>query len=612
MNMKLLLPLYLLLSFTTAFAVSRPKTWDNAYCRPNGTWVGPASDAGAALPQHCVNTALRNTPSPGNRIVIPAGGDVNAYLAQAQCGDVLLLTPGHYSPFTLPAKNCNAAQWITIRTNATKGLPGPGNRISPCSAGVPSLPGRPAYRCPHPQRLMATISSLTKLDVTASSGANYYRIGPGIELTRPDTTGHSTGLVQLAGSDHVIFDRIWAHGTENAAETGNGFGFTGATNVALINSYLNDFKCIAGVGGSCTDAHAIGGGDDAAGLPEGTWKIYNNFIEASGENIMFGGALKGTTTPSDIEIRLNHFYKVPSWNRKDPNYVQPYPGFNGYIVKNLFELKNAQRVLFEGNRMEYSWGGYSQRGFAIVLTPRGTWGNVDDVTIRYNYISHVGTGFELAASLNCSPSRTDPTQCKNGSGPVADSGGASRLSLHDNLVDDVDATYYLGGGSMAQVASFLRVNPPLNDVVLNHNTFITDGIEGNILTIGTSPINPLPRMGSFTFTDNIVRAGKYNGIWSIGKPSDCAQDMNPIPTFSNCFTQFDVSSNLIVGWGSVRKAPAWPTGNQTPADYSTVFVNPLLSGGDYHVLPPYQHAGTDGKDLGAGIDAITQYMQRAE
>ena len=33
--------------------------------------------------------------------------------------------------------------------------------------------------------------------------------------------------------------------------------------------------------------------------------------------------------------------------------------------KNLFELKNAQRVLFEGNILENSWGGFSQRGFAI-------------------------------------------------------------------------------------------------------------------------------------------------------------------------------------------------------------------------------------------------------
>jgi len=193
-----------------------------------------------------------------------------------------------------------------------------------------------------------------------------------------------------------------------------------------------------------------------------------------------------------------------------------------------------------------------------------------------------------------------------------DSGGAARLSVHDTLTDDVNATYYLGEGSMAYVFSVLRVNPPLNNVVLNHNTFVTDGIEGDILLMGTSPTNPQPQMGPLTFINNIVRAGKYNGIWSTGPPSVCVEDKNPIPTFSNCFTQFDVTSNLVVGWGSVRPGRAWPTGNQSPVDFSTVFVNPLLSGGDYRVLPPYQNAGTDGKDLGADIDTIMQFMQRAE
>jgi hypothetical protein len=612
MKVKLLLLLFLFWLVSTALALPPNVTGGNAYCQPDGTWIGSASDAGAALPRHCINTALSNTPSPGNHTVVPASSDINLYLAQAQCGDVLLLTPGQYKPFTLPAKNCDAGHWIRIQSGAASGLPVGGVRISPCSAGLVSLPGRPAYTCLVPQQSMAKISALPSFDITAASGANYYRIGPGIELTRPDTAGHSKGLVVLAGSDHIIFDRVWVHGTELAAETKNGISFTGATNVAVINSYLNNFKCIAGTGGSCTDAHAFGGGDDPAGLPEGIWKIYDNYIEASGENILFGGALNGTTTPSDIEIRLNHLYKVPAWNLKDPGYVQPYPGFKGYIVKNLFELKNAQRALIEGNRMEYSWGGYSQDGAAILLTPRGAWAHTNDITIRYNYLSHVGTGFELTAERSCTASTINPLECKNGSGFVKDSGGSARMSLHDNLVDDVNAVYFLGHGSMAEIASRFQYNLPLNNVVLDHNTFITDGVEGSILTFGAVPTNPQPHMGPFTFTNNIVRAGKYNGIWSTGKPSICAVDMYPIPTFSNCFSQSNVSGNLIVGWASVRPAGPWPTSNQTPASYTTIFVNPLLSGGNYHVLAPYQNAGTDGKDIGADIDSIAQFMQRAE
>jgi hypothetical protein len=574
-------------------------TLANDYCNANGTWIGSISDGGAALPIRCINTSIANTPSNGAHTSVPVGANLTTYLAAAKCGDVLLLTPGQYSPFTLPAKKCDAAHWITIMSSAI-GLPNVTTRITPCLAGLASLAGRPVYACPTPQNLMATFTAPNSAPViNADSGASYYKIGPGVAITRSDAFKISYGLVVLKGSDHIIFDRVWAHGTEATLETKYGFSLDGATNIAIINSYLNDFKCIAGVGGACTDAQAINGGDDPAGLPEGTWKIFNNFIEASGENIMFGGGNIGTTTPSDVEIRLNHFYKVPAWFTKNSGYVQPYAGFNGYIVKNIVEFKNAQRVLLEGNRMEYSWGGYSQNGSSVLFTPRGTWGHVIDITVRYNYISHVGSGFQIVAT-------------SSGSGAGApDSGGAARISIHDTLTDDVNATYYRGEGSMAEIGSSLRINTPLNNVVLNHNTFVTDGTEGTILILGTIQTNPQPRMGPLTFTNNIVRAGQYDGIWQLGAPFACATDQDPIDTFARCFTQTNVTGNLIVGWRMIRATSVWPTGNKTPATYTTVFVNPLLSGGDYRVLSPYQKAGTDGKDIGADITNLLQVMASA-
>ncbi|MFZ0306852.1 MAG: hypothetical protein WAL89_01670, partial [Candidatus Sulfotelmatobacter sp.] len=52
----------------------------------------------------------------------------------------------------------------------------------------------------------------------------------------------------------------------------------------------------------------------------------------------------------------------------------------------------------------------------------------------------------------------------------------------------------------------------------------------------------------------------------------------------------------------------WPAGNFFPATVSAVqFVNYNGgNGGDYHLQPssPYKGKGTDGKDLGADIDAL--------
>src|SRR6266571_4241328 len=74
-------------------------------------------------------------------------------------------------------------------------------------------------------------------------------------------------------------------------------------------------------------------------------------------------------TPTDIEIRGNHFFKPMSWKPGEPGFVGGASG-RPFIVKNLFELKNAQRVLLEGNLLENCWGGFSQNGYAVLLTPK--------------------------------------------------------------------------------------------------------------------------------------------------------------------------------------------------------------------------------------------------
>jgi hypothetical protein len=157
----------------------------------------------------------------------------------------------------------------------------------------------------------------------------------------------------------------------------------------LIDSYLNDFHCIA-VTGTCTDAQTINGGNSF--LPTGPYKIVNNFLEAAGENILWGGAT-GSTVPADIEIRRNHIFKPLNWMPGSANFIG-----RKFIAKNLFEIKNAERLLLEGNVLENSWGGFSQVGWGIVITPRGRWAASRDITIRYNTISHVGSGFQICAT----------------------------------------------------------------------------------------------------------------------------------------------------------------------------------------------------------------------
>ncbi len=570
---------------------------ENVYCAIGDKWTGASSDGPAALPETCIYTGLDGTPSPGKITVVPPGPGggpsvVTQALQMASCGDTLELIAGQtYSPFVLPAKNCDPSHWITIRTSApNSALPPEHTRINPSYAGVPSLPGRPAYSGGTSNVMARVQTPRVAAPITASPGANFYRIGPGIELTRLAGSGVTVyDMAVLRGADHIIFDRDWFHGSEQFEETNTAVLFTGATNVAVIDSYANSFKC-KDHSGECTDSHAFSGGDGIQTHAEGTWKIVNNFIEAAGENIMFGGNAAGNEVPVDIEIRQNHLYKPPLWR---------ICGSRCYVVKNLFELKNGSRLLFEGNLLENSWGGYTQTGFAVLLTPRGTWSQVEDITLRYNHISHVANGFLLCA-------------CKAGTpGPNPDSGGARGWSIHDILLDDIQGSNYGGSGHMVSLASDFSGNPPLSGVFLDHLTYVSGPTDKFMFVMGTNASNPVKKMGPFTYTNSIIHASSGANIWQIGGAEKCVVDWNPGATFNACFTQSTVTNNVIVGWPAMygyappRPAPSWPAGNFTPPDYSTVFVRPAAYGGDYHTLPPYV-------GIGADIDTLNAYLAGVE
>ena len=62
------------------------------------------------------------------------------------------------------------------------------------------------------------------------------------------------------------------------------------------------------------DTQAIGGWNGP-----GPYLIENNYLEAAGENVMFGGAdpTIPNLVPSDITLRLNHLIKPRSWQQAD-------------------------------------------------------------------------------------------------------------------------------------------------------------------------------------------------------------------------------------------------------------------------------------------------------
>ena len=567
------------------------------------TLYASSSDGPAALPVVLISTAMANTPAPGITITVNSGGNLQAALNNARCGDTIHLQAGatFTGTFIFPNKNCDDSHWIIVRTSSDDSLlPAQGSRLTPCYAGVSSLPGRPAFNCSWTKNVLAKLvmnRGLASGPVVFAPGASHYRL-IGLELTRVVGIGLVYALASPASgavSSKIIYDRIWFHGTAHD-ETVRGIQLGGGTYVAVIDSFFTDFHCVA-ITGACTDAQAINGGINTH--PMGPYKIVNNFLEASGENIMLGGGL-ATQTPADIEITHNHMFKPLTWMKGQPGFVGGVSG-HPFVVKNLFELKNAKRVLLDSNIMENTWGGFTQVGFAIVLTPKAggtcTICQVTDVTIRYNRISHMAAGMILGNGLS-----------DNGAVPL--DGG--RYSIHDVIFDDIDGTKFNGPNVFAQVSTGPHC-PVVHDVTINHITAFpktTSFLIGDVLSTN-------PKMKNFVVTNSIVNAGQ-NPVWSTGTGGslNCAVHNSPLITFNACFNGYLFSHNALLASPGSYPPSTWPAPNFFPTTESAVEFVVYGSGttANYALqsTSPYKGAGTDGKDLGANVLAVNAAVAKVK
>jgi hypothetical protein len=509
--------------------------------------------------------------------------------------------------FSVRAKNCDDAHWIVIRTGAANGLlPSEGKRVTPCYAGIASLTGRPAYNCNNPQNVMARLENDTTADgpLIFQPGANHYRL-IGLEITRKAGTHNSPALVSVLGqeaADHIVVDRCWLHGTTRD-DTKVGVSLNGTSNVAVVDSYFSDFHCSQN--GMCTDAHAVGGG--VGTHQDGPFKISNNFLEASGEAVLFGGGA-ATLTPADIEIRGNHFFKPWQWMPGSPGLVK---GMNGglFVTKNHLELKNATRVLIEANVMENNWGGFTQAGYAVLLSPKNQHtrhhGNVcprcqvTDVTIRYTRISHAGSGIQMITSISGD----------GGNGGPALAG--ERWSIHDVVLDDISKKY-AGGGNLFMIANGWPRNP-VNTITINHVTGFPDS-DAHLVMLGNSMHDP--SMYGFNFTNNMIATGMYP-VWSSGGGrSSCAYHGTPAQKIKRCFTTYSFTNNALIGTPDAFPPSSWPAGNFFPTDTKAAGFVAYDNGvdGDYQLQSNsrYKNAGTDGKDLGADIVGLNSALDGVE
>jgi hypothetical protein len=468
------------------------------------------------LPRTVVDTSYPDTT--GYAVVNVMPGTLQTALKNASCdpnGTVLQLPRGSIDTeaIALPYKSCAIGKWIII-TTADVSLPPQGTRLDPSI-----FAGQIA-------RLTQSTSGESTIQTQRNSPANHYWLaGLEVEQTAPivymtiDIGAYASARDQLP--NNIVIDRCYVHG--KATNDVQRDILLNGSNLAVVDSYVSEGHWAG------EDAQAISTWNGSGPL-----RINNNFLEGSGENVLIGGAVAlPELVPSDIEIRANYFHKPLSWRKADPSY-----GGIPWTVKNLLELKNAQRVLVDGNVLENNWT-MAQTGTAVLFTPRAEYGKmpwdvVQDITFTHNIVRHAAGAFDMLGIDN-----TDKTTA----GIVR----LHRALIKDNLLLDISKANWTGYGALFELLS------GADSITIDHNTGFSDHFLA--LADGT------PSSQLF-FTNNIVQRGQV-GLAGSGTAEGT-------PTLTKFAPSAIFSYNVIVGGNS----SLYPARNFFPASVPVLqFVN---------------------------------------
>jgi Right handed beta helix region len=242
----------------------------------------------------------------------------------------------------------------------------------------------------------------------------------------------------------------------------------------------------------------------------GPYILRDNYLEGSGENVMFGGASIRIRdcVPSDVEIVGNTLAKPDTWRTMKGT------------VKNSLEFKAVRRALVENNVIDGSWKD-AQDGSAILLTPRNQYGDtpwvvVEDVTIRGNVVRRTTDGYAVSIL---------------GRDNNHPSGQTARVTIERNLFKDArNGIRVIGGVDGA--------------LTVRRNTF--PAIAYNWFAFsGTGPQTPL------AVTGNVTRSGSY-GISGNGS--------TPVGTPSLALTRIVAFSGNVIE-RTAERTVSWPDGN---------------------------------------------------
>lgn len=477
-------------------------------------------------------------------VTVAGGGDLQAAIDEARPGDVIRLEAGAVftGNYVLRAKAGDDP--ITIRTSTLdRRLPPASRRIGPEHESL-----LPTVATPNTQPALRTEAGakhwrLMGLRVTGSGGGDIIALGDG--SAAQDSYARMPEDLEL---DRVLILGDALRGQKRGIALNSGTTTIRNCHIADIKADGQETQAIAGWNGP------------------GPYLIENNYLEAAGIGVLFGGAEPsiGNLVPSDITVRRNTITRPLEWRD------------SAWTIKNLLELKNARRVLIEGNLLERNWSA-AQVGFAVLFTvrssgPRAPWSTVEDVTFQHNIVRGVAGGINILGHDTQAVSR----QARN-------------ILIRNNLFTDVDHVSWGGNGV------FLQVGEAPADITVEQNTVLQ---SGNVVTAyGGTRATPRPIHG-FRFRNNIARHNQY-GI--LGNAQGFGQ-----PAIDAYFPDGEVTGNVFAGGPANR----YPPGNVFPSveDLMGQFVDP--SAHNFRVRPGSWLLGAApaGGPVGVDYEALIEVM----
>ncbi|HXH05503.1 MAG TPA: carbohydrate-binding protein [Vicinamibacterales bacterium] len=576
---------------------------------------------------------------------VGAGGDLQAAIDAARPGDVILLEAGatFVGNFVLPAKPGSSP--ITIRTAADLSqLPGPGTRIGPADA-----PRLPKLRSPNAEPALRT-----------APGAHHWRL----ELLEflPNADGFYDILRLGDGSEtdparvpyEIVVDRCYIHGDPLKGQR-RGIALNSAR-TSIVNSYIADIKAVD------FDSQAIAGWNGP-----GPYLIENNYLEAAGENVLFGGgdpAIVGLV-PADITVRRNHLAKPLAWRQP---VVEPPGGVSAAAFSSGGSLPAGvygYRVVAVRRVAEWSlaWSVPSAEVRATVGSAGGrvaiSWNPVAGASeyrvygrtpgAPARYWSVTGTSFVDTGTGGTSgtpPAEATAWAVKN----LLELKNARRVLIENNLLE-----YNWTSAQNGRAILFTPRNQDggapwtvVEDILFQYNTvrhiagafnilgydtehesrqtrnitirqnLVYDlsgsgwGGDGVFLVVGNAAENVVIEHNTIVHDGTVVLA--YGSPMAGFRFTDNLARHNAYgilgdshgignDTLATYFPGAVVAGNVLAG----GDASSYPSGNYFPpeAEFLGLFVDPAA--GDYRLMPgsPYATAATDGQAVGADVAAFS-------